>query len=128
MPFKGGGDKQPNLEAMYDTLCLFWNAVRDAFPEAWGKPSTKSRLMHGAGIRAMGLVMDHMMARAAFTAAPEKTVREAMKHLAPHCRWTEGCWEETGLAWDQPQVLDKDIKQIANQLIRLDFEGARSSL
>ena len=45
-------------------LVLYWSAVRDTFPEAWGKPPTESRLMHSAGIRAMGALMDQIMLRA----------------------------------------------------------------
>src|SRR5262249_43982684 len=42
-------------------LLLFWTAVRAQFPDAWGLPPTRSRLMHGAGVRAMGRLMDHVM-------------------------------------------------------------------
>ena len=35
--------------------------MRDTFPDAWGKPAEQSRLMHGAGIRAMGRLMDRIM-------------------------------------------------------------------
>jgi hypothetical protein len=34
--------------------------VKDAFPEAWGKPSSQSRLVHGVGIKAMGIIMDRI--------------------------------------------------------------------
>jgi hypothetical protein len=35
-------------------LFLYWTGVKTVFPEAWGLPPTKSRLMHSAGLRAMG--------------------------------------------------------------------------
>src|SRR5262245_7513222 len=50
-----------DLPAACKVLSIFWSAVRMEFPEAWGLPPSRSRLMHGAGIRAMGRVMDHVM-------------------------------------------------------------------
>ena len=55
-------------DAMYRTIVLYWSAVRDTFPDAWGKPPSESRLMHSAGIRAMAVLMDQIMLRAEFVA------------------------------------------------------------
>ena len=33
----------------------FWRAVSHVFPDAWNKPSRKSRLMHGVGIASLGV-------------------------------------------------------------------------
>src|ERR1700730_13144966 len=52
-PYKGAGDSPPDIDAMFRILVGFWWAVRDIFPEAWGRPATESRLMHSAGIAAM---------------------------------------------------------------------------
>src|SRR3546814_7760420 len=48
---QNGAESDP--DAMYRALVLYWTAVRDTFPDAWGKPPSQSRLMHSAGIRAM---------------------------------------------------------------------------
>ena len=44
-------------------LIDYWRAVRDTFHDAWGVAPSKSRLMHGAGIKAMGTLMDAMVPR-----------------------------------------------------------------
>src|SRR4051812_27505685 len=62
-PHKGGSGSPPDLEAMYQQLVVFWAAAKEAFPEAWGLPPTRSRLMHSAGIQAMGFLMDRLVAR-----------------------------------------------------------------
>ena len=60
--YKGSINSDP--DAMYKTLLMYWSAVRDTFTDAWGKPPTESRLMHSAGIKAMGALMDQIMLRA----------------------------------------------------------------
>lgn len=119
-----GGD-EVDTDAMYRTLFIYWSAVRDAFPDAWGKKSTQSRLMHSAGIRAMGVVMDQIMVRADSTADSELEVRTSLERLAPHCRWTSGQWDELGLKWNQVQSTSQDIQRLAEHLCRIDRKLAR---
>jgi hypothetical protein len=45
---------------MYRVLCAFWCAVRDTFSDASGRRPTESRVMHSAGIEAMGFLMDRV--------------------------------------------------------------------
>ncbi|OYV67538.1 MAG: hypothetical protein B7X09_01150 [Acidiphilium sp. 21-66-27] len=89
-PHKGGGGTPPDLEAMYQQLVLFWGSAREAFPDAWGLPPTRSRLMHSAGIQAMGYLMDRLLARTQGTGDPAKAVLAALRAIRPHCAWTEG--------------------------------------
>ena len=85
---------------------MYWTAVRDTFPDAWGKPPTQSRLMHGTGIRAMGRLMDRLMAAIdlGHADAPAQ-IRAELALLAPRCRWTSGRWEELDLRWNQIENL-----------------------
>lgn len=53
--FKSFGTEPADTAGMYSMLKLFWGEVRAVFPEAWGIPPSKSRLMHGAGIKSMGV-------------------------------------------------------------------------
>ena len=119
------GADEADVDAMYRTLFSYWSAVRDAFPDAWGKKSTQSRLMHSAGLRAMGVVMDQIMVRADSIAESEQEVRSSLERLAPHCRWTSGEWEELGLKWNQVQSTSQDIKRLSEHLCRLDRKLAR---
>ena len=124
-PFKAAGDESVDLPAMYRTLNLFWGAVRQVFPAAWGLSPTKSRLMHSAGIEAMGILMDRMLARHAGKADEASAIKADLLRLAPSCRWTEGAWETMGLAWNEVQNTPKHIRALSDTLVRL--YSARSS-
>lgn len=116
-----------NPDAMFETLALYWSAVRDTFPEAWGKMPTESRLMHSAGIKAMGALMDQIMLRADSSEMPEAEICESLKRLAPHCCWTEGVWGDLGWAWNEIQGTPQHITKLADHLIQLDRKLSRPS-
>lgn len=116
-----------NADAMYETLVLYWNAVRDTFPVAWGKPPTQSRLMHSAGIRAMGALMDQIMLRTDGATDRASAVRAILKRLAPHCRWTEGRWDHLNLMWNEVQSTSQHISRLADYLMHLERDLARQN-
>ena len=107
------------------TLVTYWTAVRDTFPEAWGKSPAKSRLMHGAGIRAMGRLMDRVMS-IIDPSQPEvaEAVRKDLALLSPYCHWTDGKWEELRMNWDEVQNVPRHINELSNYLIRT-YHNAR---
>jgi DGQHR domain-containing protein len=121
--YRSGQESDP--DAMYRTLVLYWSAVRDTFPEAWGRPPAESRLMHSAGIRAMGALMDPIMLRADSTASPDQEVRESLARLAPHCCWTEGTWDQLGWGWSEVQSTPQHINRLTEYLSRLDRDLSR---
>lgn len=121
----GAYDPDSGLDAAFQALCLYWSAVRDAFPEAWGRPPSESRLMHSAGIQAMGALMDPIWTRADASENPAAEVAAALKRLAPRCRWTEGHWEGLGWGWDDVQATSRHIKGLSEHLLRLDRELSR---
>ncbi|MBS5904537.1 MAG: DGQHR domain-containing protein [Acetobacteraceae bacterium] len=125
-PHKGGGSP-PDLEAMYQQLVAFWGAAREAFPDAWNLPPTRSRLMHSAGIQAMGYLMDRLLARTQGAGDQPKAVLAALRAIRPRCAWTEGSWEGLGLAWDEVQSVPRHIRGLADLLIRLDYEASRGA-
>jgi DGQHR domain-containing protein len=125
-PHKGGGGSPPDLEAMYQQLVVFWGAAKDAFPDAWGLPPTRSRLMHSAGIQAMGFLMDRLVARTQ-GGDQSKAVLAALRAIRPRCAWTEGSWEGLGLAWDEVQSVPRHIRGLADLLVRLDYEASRGA-
>jgi len=118
---------ESDLGGMYRALTLYWSAVRDCFPEAWGKPPTASRLMHSAGIRAMGSVMDQILMRADAAQNPEADIRSAIERLVPYCRWTAGSWDDLEWKWNDIQNTSKHIKSLSEYLVRLDRELSRKS-
>lgn len=123
-PYRNLTTGDTDVDGIHHALCVYWSAVRDAFPDAWGKPATQSRLMHGAGIRAMGRLMDRVLGTIDIE-QPDATV-EIRKHLdlvAPHCRWTSGTWAESGLRWDAVENIHGHIQKLSNYLIRVYLTG-----
>ena len=116
-----------DVNAMYRALCIYWSAVREAFPDAWGRPPTESRLMHSAGIRAVGALMDQIVLRADAAQFPEADIAQSLARLAPHCCWTEGVWDELGWVWNDVQNTPRHIKLLSEHLARLDRELSRPS-
>lgn len=118
-PYRTANSGPSDIQGMYRLLCDFWNAVKNTFPDAWGKRPTQSRLMHSAGIQAMGVLMDRIYARYAGAANERKAVRADLERIAPECNWTKGMWEGINLSWNEVQNTTKHIKQLADTLVRL---------
>jgi DGQHR domain-containing protein len=119
-PYRNVATGECDQIGIWSILLTFWSAVRDIFPEAWGKPSTQSRLMHGVGIRSMGKLMDRIMGSidSRDREAP-KLVRRELSLIAPVCRWTSGTWDELGgIQWNEFQNLHKHLSVLSNFLIR----------
>jgi DGQHR domain-containing protein len=118
-PFKAVGDEGADIAGMYRALCAFWSAVRDVFKDAWGLPPTESRLMHSAGIEAMGVLMDRVFARHSGKSNEYAAIKHDLAKMAPYCHWTEGEWDGLGLEWNQIQNTPKHIRSLADALIRI---------
>ncbi|GES03397.1 hypothetical protein Acor_54630 [Acrocarpospora corrugata] len=126
-PFRNLTSNEIDIDGIHKALCTYWSAVRDVFPDAWGKPATESRLMHGAGIRAMGQLMDRVLV-IVDPRGPDAPI-EIRKHLdliAPYCRWTSGTWDQINLAWDAVENVDGQIQTLSNYLIRV-YRDVRAS-
>ncbi|MDA7686509.1 DGQHR domain-containing protein DpdB [Pseudomonadales bacterium] len=120
--YKSLGTEPSDIESMYQTLIIYWSAVKKAFPQAWGLPPTKSRLMHSAGIHSMGVLMDKIVNRAAGQKTPEKHIRDSLERIAPHCHWTSGTWEQIDMQWDDIQKIGKHLRLLSDLLNHIDFE------
>jgi DGQHR domain-containing protein len=101
-------------------LFTFWDAVRSEFGDAWGLPPTRSRLMHGAGIRAMGRVMDYVMKGVGPIDSRAATrVRREIAALRPVARWTGGTWDIlNGMKWNEIQNIPSHVKALGDALVR----------
>lgn len=112
-----GGREGADLEGMYQLLVTFWSAVKAVFPDAWGRDPRHSRLMHSAGIEAMGVLMDRIHARIAVN-DDVKVVQRELERVAPACRWTRGVWDSLGVAWNEIQNTPRDIKRLQTALVQ----------
>ena len=125
VPFKGSAAASPDVSSMYRLLCVFWGAVKDTFPDAWGLSPTESRLMHSAGIEAMGHLMDRIVTRSIGAENPDQFIRDSLERIAPYCRWCSGVWEGSRKSWNEVQSTPSDIKTLSDELARIDFETLR---
>lgn len=119
-PYTNAATRETDYEAIRRILFAYWNAVKHTFPEAWGKRSQQSRLMHGIGIRSMGRLMDRVMAGInPFDAKAEIQIRKQLAPMKNACRWTSGAWEGLGgVKWNALQNTPQDIGLLSNHLVR----------
>ncbi|MFN8864563.1 MAG: DGQHR domain-containing protein DpdB [Gemmatimonadota bacterium] len=119
-PYRNIATGETDMDTIWAILITYWEAVKQTFPEAWGRTPQRSRLMHGVGIRSMGRLMDKVMP--AINPQAKDAVRQASAELAlvvPVCHWTNGRWEELGgVAWNELQNVPRHIKTVSNLLIR----------
>lgn len=118
-----GGRDVADVEAMHRVLTTYWSAVKAVFPDAWGRDPRHSRLMHSAGIEAMGTLMDRIYAKLG-THESVKAVQKELERVAPVCRWTKGNWEALGVAWNEIQNTPRDIKRLQTALMLAYASGA----
>jgi DGQHR domain-containing protein len=119
-PFRNFATGETDFDGIWSTLIAYWTAVKNTFPQAWGKPPAKSRLMHGVGIRAMGRLMDRIMASLNPRAlGVQRHVEHELRAIAPLCHWTSGEWAEIGgLPWNELQNVPRHIRMLSNVLLR----------
>lgn len=117
-PYKASGREGADVESMYRLLITYWTAVKKVFAEAWGKDPRQSRLMHSAGIEAMGVLMDKIYARLSGSEEEVKVVQRELEKVAPECCWTKGTWEPMGMVWNEIQSTPRDIKKLQDALVR----------
>lgn len=99
---------------------VFWSAVYETWPEAWQRPPRLSRLTHGAGILALGYVMDTLTDQVPVEEIDRGRLRKRLDRLTPHTAWTGGTWKFRGeeLRWSSIQNNGKDIDRLTKHLQR----------
>ena len=112
-------DGTTDADAMLAVMVTFWTAVREVFKDAWGLPPDKSRLMHSAGIEAMGILMDQIMTQRVVE-DPAKHATDALSRLKTSCHWTSGVWPVIDRRWNDIQNTRRDVKLLSTLLITLE--------
>lgn len=119
-PYRNPISGETDFLNVLKTVTIYWTCVRDTFPDAWGQSSERSRLMHGAGIRAMGRLMDRIMSPLdPNNDATRKQVMDDLALIAPRCRWTTGTWDELNRPWNAVENTTRHISELSSYLIRL---------
>lgn len=125
-PYKSGDDETANIEAMYHLLIQFWDAVKVCFPKDWGLDPKDGRLMHSAGIIAMGVLMDRIYAKTGVSKDSAEQIETELRKIATVCAWSSGEWPMLKKAWNEIQHTPQDIKNLQDTLIRLYLTSAAS--
>jgi DGQHR domain-containing protein len=119
--FREAGTDRGDVDSMLTVLKAFWRTVASVFPQAWGIPPKRSRLMHGAGIVTMGFLMDAIADRhRSERTTSEASFRADLEAIRPDCRWTDGYWmfgPGRERKWNEVQNTSKDIQLLSNHLL-----------
>lgn len=120
--YKFHGDKDlPNVGFMTTFVSNYWLAVADVFGEAWNKKRARdSRLLHGAGIVAMGFLMDEIARRLPMDLPDPEDFAAELKTIKDDCAWTEGTWhfaDDNISQWNDIQNTAKDVKRLTDYLL-----------
>ena len=102
----------------FDLINEFFEAVAEVYGGEWiGMTPRVSRLRHGAGIVAMGFVMDLLFCNGGSTQKHEFT--PALELLKPFTAWTSGTWKMDGmeLPWNDIQNTPSDIDLLTRFLV-----------
>jgi DGQHR domain-containing protein len=106
-------------EHAYKLVSEFFAAVEDVFGPEWvGMTPRQSRLVHGAGLVAMGFVMDHLYY--AEGALHSSQFRPGLEALKPYTAWTSGQWpltESDVRPWNGIQNTPSDIDALTRYLV-----------
>jgi DGQHR domain-containing protein len=96
----------------------YFSAVSNVFGGEWtGMSPRHSRLRHGAGIMAMGFVMDLLYSNQGATTA--KDFQPALELLKPFTAWTSGSWPITDyeVPWNDIQNTPQDVDLLTRHLV-----------
>jgi DGQHR domain-containing protein len=111
---------EDGMERSFRLLSDFFEAVQLTFPDAWKDRTPKtSRLVHGAGLLAMGYVMEHL--HQAQGAIDVEAFHSGLAPLQGQTAWTDGHWDFGGerRPWNALQNVSRDYLGLANHLLRL---------
>lgn len=99
-------------------VSAFFEGVKRTFPEAWhGHKPSSSRLLHGAGIQAMGDVLEVLAERGG--ARTINDFQEGLQCLRGKVAWTEGEWafDDEIRRWNALQNVNRDISLLKHYLV-----------
>jgi DGQHR domain-containing protein len=103
----------------FHLISEFFAGVQETFPDEWtGHNAKTSRLIHGAGIVAMGFVMETIAAR--YGASSAADFAEGLKLLKGRTAWTSGCWQFSDterVPWNAVENTPRQIMALAQHLV-----------
>ena len=126
-PVDGSGDV-PKIVAMVNA---YWSAVASVFPAEWHSVPRRSRLVHGAGIVAMGHLMDVIADSLAETEVADiDHYEKELLSIRDDCSWMRGEWtlrSGESLVWNQIQNVSRDVQLLTDHIRWLHTNSSNSS-
>lgn len=121
---------QPDyLDRSFHLFSNFFGAVQDVFRAEWqGMTPKTSRLVHGAGVVALGFVMD--LLHSSTGALTREEFKAGLVHLKDKTAWTSGKWRFSDAderPWNALQNTSGDIALLTDYLVRETRRGLRAS-
>lgn len=113
----------------YGVVSEFFSAVRQVFRDDWdGHTAKTSRLLHGAGIVAMGYIMDELCIRKGAVAHAD--FEAGLQPLVGKTCWTSGEWNfgEERRPWNSLQNTNSDYRLLSHHLVRIIRRHARAGV
>lgn len=127
-PYRNLATNETDLAGVRSVLLTYWNAVRRTFPAAWGLSPKRSRLMHSAGLRVMGRLMDRVMASIDPTDRMASALtRQELARIRSICHWTSGIWEGLGLRWYEIQNVPSHVRLLSNFVLGAYLAGKKEA-
>lgn len=116
-------------EHAYQLVSEFFAAVEEVFGPEWvGMTPRQSRLVHGAGLVAMGFVMDHLYY--AEGATQRSQFKPGLEGLKSFTAWTSGQWQLSEYdvrPWNGIQNTPSDIDALTRYLVAAVKKGLRKA-
>jgi hypothetical protein len=102
-------------------MSAFYGAVREVFAdECEGHTPKSSRLVHGAGIQALGFVMELLVGRDG--AQTQEDFARGVSVLKGHTAWTSGSWrfsDSEEVPWNKLENTSRQINGLAQHLVSI---------
>jgi DGQHR domain-containing protein len=120
--------KDENFEAKsYDVLNNFFGAVIRVFKPEWvGMVPRTSRLKHGAGLVALGYVMEILYSTNG--ARSEDEFAQGLELIKPYTAWTSGTWDLEDFdtrPWNGIQNTPSDVYLLSKFLVKVTKKAIR---
>lgn len=107
-------------DKVFELISEYFSAVKSVFGEEWtGMSPRTSRLRHGAGLVAMGFVMEYLYSTE--DARRSEDFEPGLRLLKKHTAWTNGQWklsQDDIRPWNGIQNTPSDINRLSNYLVR----------
>ncbi|WP_223761749.1 DGQHR domain-containing protein DpdB [Corallococcus sp. AS-1-6] len=109
------------VDAMVSRVSAWWAAVASTWPDAWARQPKESRLSHGAGVRALSLLMDaacHFLAQEGNATPIQGDFERELALVRDACAWMSGTWAfPSGTRrWNELQNTPKEVALLAQHL------------